>query len=157
MAMHGVRNHGGCSVNALTKANTPQKNVSTQAETAIFSAATKPTIFASPSSVTSNKMLFHCLAIDSPGAFPFSINCASQALYTWLARSPASMCWCQKHGISNVALTARTSHHQRRKKARVAFPSYKKCAHVSKMSCSGPISLLGSGYEASLFRGGVSA
>ncbi len=63
MAMHGVRNHGGCFATALINANTPQKNVSTHKETTIFSAHAKPTVLASPSKVASNSMLFHCLAM----------------------------------------------------------------------------------------------
>src|SRR5215472_557290 len=49
---------------------------------------------------------------------------------------------CQKHGSNTAALITRINHLLRRKKARVAFPSYKKWAQVSKMSCSGPILLL---------------
>src|SRR5215471_3870744 len=49
---------------------------------------------------------------------------------------------CQKHGSNRAALITRINQRLRRKKARVAFPLYKKCAQVSKMSCSGPILLL---------------
>ena len=62
MAIGGVRDHGGRSVTALTNAKTPQKKTNTQTETAIRWAVAKPATFASPSSITSNKMLSHCLA-----------------------------------------------------------------------------------------------
>src|SRR5216684_4484407 len=99
MAMQGARNHGGRSVIVRINAKTPQKKTSTQIETTIFSAAATPARFAVRSNSTSNKTLFHCFAMYSPGACPFSINCASHALYTWLARSPASMRRCHTQGI----------------------------------------------------------
>src|SRR6267143_4307425 len=86
MAMQGVRNHGGRSVTAATNAKTPQKKPSTPAETTIFSAAAMPTRFAARSSTTSNKTLFHCFAMYSPGACPFPINCASHVYNAWLAQ-----------------------------------------------------------------------
>src|SRR6266481_1767175 len=98
MAIHGVRNHGGRSVTVRMSANTPQKKTSTQAETTTFSAAGRPNKSAARSNATSNKILFHCFAMYSPGACPFSISCASHALYTWLARSPASMRGRHQHG-----------------------------------------------------------
>ncbi len=97
--MHGTRNHGGRSATAATNAKMPQANTSTQIGTTIFCAASMPTRFAARSNATSNKILFHCFAMYSPGACPFSINCASQTLYTWLARSPASIRRCQQHGV----------------------------------------------------------
>src|SRR6266567_847393 len=100
MAMHGTRNHGGRSATAATNAKMPQANTSTQIGTTIFCAASMPTRFAARSNATSNKILFHCFAMYSPGACPFSINCASQAVYTWLARSPASIRRCHQQGIS---------------------------------------------------------
>src|SRR6266852_2136125 len=102
MAMQGVRNQGRRSVIVRMNANTPQKKTSTQIEMTIFCAAAKPTKFATRSSATSNKTLFHWFAMYSPGACPFSINCASHALYTWLARSPASIRRCQKQGIRST-------------------------------------------------------
>src|SRR6267154_2588693 len=90
MAMHGVSNHGGRSVTTRTNAKTPQKKTSTQIETTIFCAAASPTSFAARSNIRSNKMLFHCFTMYRPGACPLAINCASQVLYTWLARSPAA-------------------------------------------------------------------
>src|SRR6266446_912100 len=111
MAMQGVRNHGGRSVTVRINANAPQKKTSTQAETTTFSAAASPNKFATRSNATSNKMLFQRLAMYRPGACPFSISCASHALYTWLARSPASMRRCHQHGtrinaeIENPAIT----------------------------------------------------
>src|SRR6266446_4556996 len=103
MAMHGTRNHGGRSATAVPNAKTPQKNTSRQIGTTIFCAALMPTRFAARSNATSNKILFHCFAMYSPGACPFSINCASQALYTWLARSPASIRRCHQQGIRSNA------------------------------------------------------
>ena len=82
MAMQGARSHGGRSVTTPMNAKTPQKNVSTQTETTVFCAAANPTAFAACTISTSNKTLFHCLAMYSPGAWPFSISCASHALYT---------------------------------------------------------------------------
>src|SRR2546427_973346 len=98
MAMHGVSNQGGRSVTVRMNAKTPQKKTSTQIDTTIFCAAAKPTRLATRSNVTSNKTLFHCFAMYTPGACPFATNCASQALYTWLARSPASIRRCHTHG-----------------------------------------------------------
>src|SRR6266704_1948173 len=100
--MQGVRNQGGRSAIVRINANTPQKKTSTQSETTIFCAAAIPKRFAVRSNATSNKILFHCFAMYSPGACPFSINCASQALYTWLARSPASIRRCHTHGTTSV-------------------------------------------------------
>src|SRR5713226_279897 len=120
MAMQGVRNHGRRSATAATNAKTPQKKISTQAETTIFCAAARPTRSATRSSATSNKTLFHCFAMYSPGACPFSINCASQALYTWLARSPASMRRCHQHGTRispEIANTATIRHPENRQPA----------------------------------------
>src|SRR6266851_872464 len=117
MAMHGVRNQGGRSAIVRMNANTPQKKTRTQIETTIFSAAPKPKRFATRSNATSNKILFHCFARYSPGACPFSINCASHALYTWLARSPASMCWCHQHGTrinAEIAQAAKIRHPENR-------------------------------------------
>src|SRR5207245_8115500 len=88
---------------------------------------------------TSNKMLFHCFARYRPGAWPLSISCASQALYTWLARSPASIRRCQKHGSRTTTLTARMAHRLRRRNASVKLSSFKKRAHVSLMTCRGPM------------------
>src|SRR5882762_8900952 len=109
MAMQGARNHGGRSVTAATNAKTPQKKISTQAGTTIFCAAVSPTRFATRSSATSNRTLFHCFAMYNPGACPFSINCASHALYTWLARSPASIRRCHQHGTRISAEIARAA------------------------------------------------
>src|SRR5260370_4556070 len=119
MAMQGVRNHGGRSVIVRMNANTPQKKTSTQIETTTFSAAPKPVRFATRSSATSNKTLFHCFTMYSPGACPFSINCASHALYTWLARSPASIRRCHQDGtrvnaeIAKMATIRHLEHRQR--------------------------------------------
>src|SRR2546428_1798967 len=98
MAIHGASNQGGRSVTVRMNVKTPQKKTSTPIDTTIFCAAASPTTFATRSSVTSNKILFHCFAMYSPGASPLAINCASQALYTWLARSPASIRRCHTHG-----------------------------------------------------------
>src|SRR6266480_4715959 len=108
MAMQGVKNHGGRSVTAATNAKTPQRKISTQAETTIFCAAARPTRFATRSSATSKRTFFHCFARYNPGACPFSINCASHELYAWLARSPASMRRCHKHGITSKTDKNRT-------------------------------------------------
>src|SRR6266571_2186771 len=102
MAIHGASNQGGRSVTVRMNAKTPQKKTSTPIDTTIFCAAASPTTFATRSSVTSNKILFHCFAMYSPGASPLAINCASQALYTWLARSPASIRRCHTHGTTSV-------------------------------------------------------
>src|SRR5712691_11892143 len=107
--MQGVRNQGGRSVIVRINRNTPQKKTSTQSETTIFCAAAIPKRFAVRSNATSNKILFHCFAMYSPGACPFSINCASQTLYTWLARSPASIRRCQQHGIGSSAEIKKTA------------------------------------------------
>src|SRR6266699_5328461 len=107
--MQGVRNHGGRSAIARINANTPQKKTSTQSETTIFCPAAIPKRFAVRSNATSNKILFHCFAMYSPGACPFSINCASQALYTWLARSPASIRRCHQQGIGSSAEIKKTA------------------------------------------------
>src|SRR5260370_36656936 len=110
IARQGVRNQGGSTVTVRMNANTPQKKISTQTDTTIFSAAARPTRFPTRSSATSSKILFHCFAMYSPGACPFSMSCASHALYTWLARSPASMRGCHQHGtrinteIANLAI-----------------------------------------------------
>src|SRR5713226_1267447 len=120
MAMQGVRNQGRRSVIVRMNANTPQKKTSTQIEMTIFCAAAKPTKFATRSSATSNKTLFHWFAMYSPGACPFSINCASHALYTWLARSPASMRRCHTHGTRIKAEIAKT--------ATIRHPSNRLCA-----------------------------
>src|SRR6266567_206928 len=120
MAMHGTRNHGGRSATAATNAKMPQANTSTQIGTTIFCAASMPTRFAARSNATSNKILFHCFAMYSPGACPFSINCASQALYTWLARSPASMRRCHQHGTrinAEIANAAVICHPENRERA----------------------------------------
>src|SRR5260370_36985235 len=120
MAMQGVRNQGGRSVIVRMNANTPQKKTSTQIETTIFCAAAKPRKFATRSSATSNKTLFHCFAMYSPGACPFSINCASHALYTWLARSPAAMRRCHQHGTrinAEIANAAVICHPENRERA----------------------------------------
>ncbi len=109
MAIHGVRNHGGRSVTVATNAKTPQKNTSTQIGTRIFCAASMPTKPAARSNATSNKTLFHWFAMYSPGACPFSINCASHALYTWLARSPASIRRCHQQGIRTIAEMKKTA------------------------------------------------
>jgi len=90
-------------------AKTPQKKTKTQIDTAIFCAAASPTRFATRSSATSNKTLFHCFVMYSPGACPFAINCASHALYTWLAKSPASMRRCHQHGTRITAEIARAA------------------------------------------------
>src|SRR5204862_7364760 len=102
MAMQGVKNHGGRSVTAATNAKTPQRKISTQAETTIFCAAARPTRFATRSNTTSKRTFFHCFAKYNPGACPFSINCASQELYQWLAMSPLSMCRYHKHEITST-------------------------------------------------------
>src|ERR1700719_3286228 len=102
MAKQGVRDHGDRPVTAATNAKTPQKKISTQAETTIFCAATRPARFATCSNATSNRTFFHCFEMYKPGACPFSINCASHALYAWLARSPASTRGCHKHGITST-------------------------------------------------------
>src|SRR5216683_6525561 len=120
MAMQGARNHGGRSVTAATNAKTPQKKISTQAETTIFCAAVSPTRFATRSSATSNRTFFHCFAMYNPGACPFSINCASHALYAWLARSPDSMRRCHKHGTrinAEIANAAVICHPENRERA----------------------------------------
>src|SRR5712692_3710938 len=120
MAMHGARNHGRLSVIAPINAKTPQKTISTQAETIIFCAAAMPTKFAALSSATSNKTLFHCFTMYSPGACPFSINCASHALYTWLARSPASIRRCHQDGTrvnAEIAKMATIRHLENRQRA----------------------------------------
>src|SRR5712692_2880381 len=122
MAIHGVKNQGGRSVIVRMNANTPQKKTKTQIDTAIFCAAASPTRFATRSSTTSNKTLFHCFVMYSPGACPFGINCASQALYTWLARSPASMRRCHMHGTrisAEIARTATICHQEFRQLARL--------------------------------------
>src|SRR6266700_1131362 len=118
--MQGVRNHGRRSVMVRMNANTPQKKTSTQIETTIFCPAAIPKRFAVRSNARSNKILFHCLAMYSPGACPFSINCASQALYTWLARSPASMRPCHQHGTrinAEIANAAVICHPENRERA----------------------------------------
>src|SRR5258708_39812334 len=103
MEIHGVRNQGGRSVIVRMNEKTPQKKTSTQIDTATFCAAANPTRFASRGSATSNKILFHCFAMYSPGACPLAINCASHALYTWLAKSPASMRRFHTHGTRTRA------------------------------------------------------
>src|SRR6266436_6918010 len=124
--MHGTRNHGGRSATAVPNAKTPQKNTSRQIGTTIFCAALMPTRFAARSNATSNKTLFHCFAMYSPGACPFSINCASQALYTWLARSPASIRRCHQQGIRSseeMKKTAMIPSREDRQSARSLPPS----------------------------------
>src|SRR6266705_719428 len=120
MPMHGARSHGGRSVTTPMNAKTPQKKVSTQTETTIFWAAANPRAFAVCSISTSNKILFHCLAMYSPGACPFSIIFASHALYTWLARSPASIRRCHQHGTrinAEIANAAVICHPENRERA----------------------------------------
>src|SRR6266478_462506 len=141
MAMQGVRNQGGRSAIAATNATTPQKKTSTQIDTTIFCAAPSPTRFATRSSVTSNKILFHCSATYSPGACPFSINCASHALYTWLARSPASIWRCHQHGTrinAEIAITATIRHREiRHSTASLPSPSERFSA-TRRLSLSTP-------------------
>src|ERR1700740_153358 len=90
-------------------AKTPQKKTNTQIETTIFCAVAIPKRFATRTSATSNKTLFHCFVMYSPGACPSSINCASHALYTWLAKSPASILLCHTQGMRISAETAKTA------------------------------------------------
>src|ERR1700676_4971892 len=75
-------------------------------------------------------MLVPCRARYSPGACPCAINCASHALYTWLPRSPASMCRCQRQGTTANTEQPKTSHvlsRKSRKPAAAALP----CSVVS--------------------------
>src|SRR5665213_706243 len=108
MAMPGVSDHGTRPASAPIIANAPQKKIRTAADTQIFSAGRNPMSVPKWLRHTSNKMLFHCLAIQRPGASPRGINCASHALYVWLARSPASILLCQKQGIRTAAEMADT-------------------------------------------------
>src|SRR2546425_868521 len=98
MARQGASNQGGRPVTVRMNAKTPQKKTTTPIDTTIFCAAASPTTFATRSSAKSNKFFFHGFAMYPPGACPFATNCASHALYTWLARSPASIRRCHTHG-----------------------------------------------------------
>src|SRR5580700_5998019 len=108
--MHGHKYHGGRCVAAYTSANIPQKKINTATETAIFSAAFSETTLPSASSQRSNSTLFHRCASQNPCACPRSTSCASQALYIWLPKSPATIVRCQKHGTSTATDVARNFH-----------------------------------------------
>src|SRR5216683_3543103 len=133
MATHGRRNQGARLAAAARRANTPQKKINTQRLTTSFCAIANPNALPNFSSSRSNRTLFHCLAKYSPGASPFSINCASQALYAWLPRSPASMRRCQKQGTQRAKeISVKRSQYSRRKRA--AATRQDACCSVSIFS-----------------------
>src|SRR6266851_5107545 len=133
MATHGRRNQGARLAAAARRANTPQKKINTQRLTTSFCARANPNALPNFSSSRSNRTLFHCLAKYSPGASPFSINCASQALYAWLPRSPASMRRCQKQGTQRAKeISVKRSQYSRRKRA--AATRQDACCSVSIFS-----------------------
>jgi hypothetical protein len=96
-------NHGVRREMAQVTAKAPQKKSSTAAAVTTLSATCKPSKLPRPPSAASNKTLVHCRARYRLGACPRSTSCASQALYTWLPRSPASRRRCQKQGVSMAA------------------------------------------------------
>src|SRR5579864_9324207 len=103
MARIGTTNQGLRRVTAHTNEKEPQKKIRMAPDTAMRCAAAGPNRSSSQVSVTSNRTLCHCVAIHSPGSLPCLISVASQALYTWLPRSPAWMRDCQKQGIRTAA------------------------------------------------------
>src|ERR1700722_5191699 len=100
MANKGTKNHGALLLAAETSANAPQKKIRKHTDTANFSVTCKLKSFARPLTRRSKRTLFHRVASHNPVTWPRSISWASQALYMWLARSPAAMRLCQRQGTS---------------------------------------------------------
>jgi len=84
-------------------AKTPQKNTSTQIETTIFLSRRNANKVRRSQQHHVEQNVVPLPDDVQPGACPLAINCASQALYAWLARSPASTRRCQTHGATSIA------------------------------------------------------
>src|ERR1700722_2231191 len=107
MANKGTKNHGDTFLAAETSVNAPQKKIRTHTDTAIFSLTCKLKSFPRPLTRRSKRTLFHRVSSTKAVTWPRSISWASQALYMWLARSPAAMRLCQRQGISTTAEIAK--------------------------------------------------